>query len=191
MKKILGVSLLCAGLASSAICSDEKAWYIGFGMLNGSGKHTQELSTGYKIEGDIDSKATQIKIGKDNGVGRVEFTYTANELDEDGYKSDFNGIDIDFGRKFTDNTVKPYLSVGFGFHAWDGFKGTTSNGSVRDRQAVSFNYGLGALYQVSMFEIEAAYKGKYYAWEDIEYATYTREDSTHVSGLYLGLNLRF
>lgn len=169
-------------------------YYVGLNYLTGSGTQSIEYDTYYSNEDiDIDSSGVALKFGFSNSLSRFEISYFSVDVeDDDGGDATFNGLDFDWIRPFDVHPMaKPFISLGFGYHQWDGFEGVDITGDSRDRMAFSLNIGAGALYKIEMFELEAGYKYKYYIWEDVDYTYYTRSDSTSLGNFYAGVNFHF
>ncbi len=186
MKKIY-CSLLFVILFTSSLMADNRAWYVGLGVQSGSGTH-EDTFRGSSDSVDVDSDLIQFKIGRDTGSSRFEIAYTSNDVEDEK----FYGFDFDYVQPFTAYMVKPFFTLGLGLHSWEDFEGyDSSTDDTRERKAMSFNYGIGALYKIKMIELELAYKGKYYSWEDMTILGQDLESTTKTHGIYLGANFRF
>lgn len=186
MKKIITCAFI-TGMLSSSVFASDNGLYVGFGTMSGSGTVDVEVENTFSsttFEGDLDdSSFTEIKIGKQNGDSKFEIAYTMSDLDG----TDATGVDFNSLRQFTDFSVKPQLLFGLGVHSVDN-AGATGD----DLTAISLNYGIGVTYKISMVELEAGYKGKYFVFEQEEFTNGTTVNTTaHINGLFIGANIRF
>ena len=176
-----------------------EGWYIGFGkMINGVINHhdrkiyADNTTDTENVKVKVSSEVSQFKVGYDTGELRAEILYTANKIESGAA---FKGLDFDFAKTFVEYyNIRPFISLGGGMHIWDHASFEILDGTeTRDRTAFSFNYGAGLIYRFEILEIELAYKGKYYIWENMTSSdeTYETESNTNLRGLYVGANIRF
>lgn len=194
MKKILSILFIISSF-TFVNAQESRGWYLGAGLLTGSGTHANEQTNDLSNNVTATTSGTTFKLGFDDINARTEISYTSIDLTNDSDSSDtanFYGFDLDTVRLFSDKGLKPYLTVGLGYHYWDGFSAVNSSGDTVERSAITLNYGIGALYLLTKnIELDVSYKGKYYMWQDVEYTTYTLSSTTTLMNLSLGLNFRF
>jgi len=197
-KSLITLGLLCA--STNAVAANQ--FYIGAGAITGSGTHSTTYEDTYgttlaEDETDIDTSGYSIKIGKDNGSSRVELSYTSIDFEFQNSTENAYGIDLDWVKPFGSSSLKPFITLGAGYHAWKDreyrVQGTTDSEELK---AISLNAGAGIIYSLGRVELEAAYKFKKYFWQDIEYVgsngtVVIESQDTTISGLYVGVNFRF
>jgi len=204
-ESLVTLGLLCA--STNAVAANQ--FYIGAGAIAGSGTHIGTYENTYgntlgEYETDIDTSGYSVKIGKDNGSSRVELSYTNIDVEFSGsptapwWLQNVNGtqtmygLDLDFVKPFGSSRLKPFITLGAGYHIWkDNVYRVAGTTDTQDLQALSLNAGAGIIYSLGRVELEAAYKYKYYMWQDIEAGTDTISQDTTISGLYVGVNFRF
>lgn len=165
-------------------------YYVGLNYLTGSGTHTAEKNNN-SIDVDVDSSGYGLKLGFGSDISRVELTYTSMDVEYKSSTDTFYGIDIDWVKPFDVHPLaKPFISLGLGWHQWKDYE-VLGAGEIRDRGAVALNIGVGALYKIQMFELEAGYKYKYYLWEDLTDYLNDYSDSTSLGNFYAGVNYHF
>lgn len=199
MKKSLISLAVASVIATSALAEGEStsnsSIYFGVGTFSGTANHTitQTYSSGTtnEFEDDYDADGILFKIGSNSGSSRFEVSYTSMDREDET----FSGLDLDWVKPFGSSNLKPYLTLGFGYAQWEDYEVIDSSGDTRERAAFTLNYGVGLLYSLGMVELDVAYKGKNYYWEDLEgtsgSTSYTLESETNFGGLYAGVNFHF
>ncbi|MDB2405673.1 hypothetical protein N9W00_01930 [Arcobacteraceae bacterium] len=202
MKRNLGLaSLLLAGSLYGA-SEDAGKWYVGVGTFNGSGTQTNtysgnintELTYGYDVSG------MPITIGYVTATNnRAAFSIVSIDAtaDADGAKSTISGSEFNYNftlESIGTEKLLPYIGFGLGIYTYE-------NSGVRygivgneDLNGVAFNVNLGVLYSITNnLEFEASYINKSIAWQEVQYlnANTNLSVTEDISGVYLGLNLKF
>jgi len=194
-KHLIIANLLLAGSLFGA-SDDAGKWYIGAGMMNGSGTHSVTRTNGYSnydIEFDVSIVPVSIgKIGANNN--RVEVSLISADIDfATGEKAEISGYDINYDitlESLKSGNLLPYVGAGMGFYNWDNSGSLFQDGE--DLKGVGFNLNAGLLYSIDKtIEFEVAYQTRTISWQDIQYTNYTSSLNQTLSGIYVGLNLKF
>jgi len=191
MKKALMLVGLLVGSISAMANDNSSEYYLGMGMVSGSGTKTVGVS-----EESYDSSSMPIKFGMmlDND-NRFELSYETEKHKFNNRDDKVSGINFDWNFAYPKNkiadAVTPYWTLGFGSYTYeDTAKYFTDN---KDLEGFAFNYGIGGLYDINKnIELEASYKFKGIGWQS--YTTLgsnvtTTSDSAG-SLFYLGLNYK-
>ncbi len=195
-KSLIVIGLLLTG--TSLVANDAGKWFIGIGTFNGSGTNTYTTSAGViseESETDYDASSIPLSIGFVGSTNnRLKFSSVSIDADSDGEAETFSGFDIDYNFTFGTSNLLPYIGVGLGIYTYE----DTAQYFVEneDLKGVSVNFNFGLLYGITEnLEFEAAYQRKSIKWQDSTYNDgYTDidvETEDVISGIYLGINLKF
>jgi hypothetical protein len=194
-KSLILVGLLIGSI--SAIANDNSSkYYLGMGMVSGSG--TLEMG---RAEGQsYDSSSMPIKFGMmlDND-NRFEFSYEKEKHKFTGTDNKVSGLNFDWNYTYPKykiaDAVTPYWTLGLGVYTYeDTAKFIAKN---EDLTGAALNIGIGGLYDINKnIELEASYKFKVIVWEKYT-SKYENSDDIEIissdstgSLFYLGLNYK-
>jgi opacity protein-like surface antigen len=198
MKKSLMLVGLLIG-STSAIANDNSSkYYLGMGMVSGSGTYTSQREE----DQSYDSSSMPIKFGMmlDND-NRFEFSYEKekHKFTKIGVDKKISGFNFDWNFAYPKykiaDAVTPYWTLGLGVYTYEDSANIGDNED--DLAGTAYNYGIGGLYEINKnIELEASYKFKVIVWEKYTYKYENSDDIEIISSdstgslFYLGLNYK-
>ena len=177
----------------------DSKWYIGAGVLQGSGTLTETLGAGYvwistgtdTREQEFDTSSVPVKIGfnLDNN-NRFEISFNTIDLKYTDTTESISGSNIDWLFVYEHDKLQPYWSIGVGSYVYD----DTAQFSIdnEDLAGISFNAAIGLLYSIDdNVELEFAYRRIALSFQTIDNGTTTIDTDLVATSIYLGANLQF
>jgi opacity protein-like surface antigen len=193
MKKSLILVGLLVGSISAIANDNSSKYYLGMGMVSGSGTYTESMSE-YSFDSSsfeesineysYDSSSMPIKFGMmlDND-NRFEFSYEKekHKFTKIGVDKKISGFNFDWNFAYPKykiaDAVTPYWTLGLGYYTYEDSANFGDNED--DLKGTAFNYGIGGLYEINKnIELEASYKFKAISWDSY---TKSKTDITYRS----------
>lgn len=184
---VLGMGFLPSVVTPAASAND---LYLGGGVISGSGE-TEFTSSYDSATADHDNTGSFFRFGFiNNNNSRSEFSFSSITLDNQGAEDEITGVDFNYISSFGDGGIQPVLGFGFGYYTWENTAYLFEDNE--DLTGVSLNYAAGILFSLGdQMELEASYRGKYIAWQDVSIYGEVIETSTSMSNIFLGINFKF
>ena len=177
---------------SFSVLADDDYLYIGFGLSAGSSTLESETS-GNTYESDMDHDQTEFKIGYQfSSQKRIEISITNIDLEreDDNFKSEYSGFDVDWHFPFEAESIQPFVGVGFGLYEYEDTGHLFFNDE--DLEGVAINLMAGIFIPVTeKVEIELAYKHKTIAWQSVVVETSKVDLTTSLNSLALSAKVKF
>ena len=171
------VSVLCAVSVSAQADSNDKKFFVGAGISAGSATHELKatgIGGSAKTEVDLDSSAGNIHIGfmlSNNNRFIISLESVGFE-DDTGEELEASGIRLDWQFVYTENQVKPYFGVGFGFYSSEDLADLLNDIGIANEskiKGVSFQLMGGVKITASeQVEFDVNIQSRAIGWQDVE-----------------------
>lgn len=199
MKKLA----LCSALALvslNAAADVESRLYAGMNLYSGSGSEKVD----WDDAGITDS--TKEHIETSGGSLRAGYIFASNNRFEisattihadfgEGSGEEFPGIDFDWKFTLNEESVTPYLGIGFGLYNYKDLEDGTKNGNKVNGVAFNLMAGLAAqLHEHVEFDISVLFKG--IGWEEVKFEdelgdTVTADAGESMTNIQIGVSYLF
>jgi opacity protein-like surface antigen len=195
IKTMAGVLALTSFSLFTQADITEPRTHFYLGLAAGAGGGETEFEGNFTITEDMDTTLSALVLGVEFRTGNrfeVSFTSITADFEDATDEDEFSGIDFDWKFPFGEETIKPFLGLGFGLYTWE----DTADLFVDDEDlsGIALNLMGGALFQPhEHLEFEAGYQYKGIGWQTIRPVGSSTdvETSTSMGNLYLSAKYKF